>query len=156
MCSCQFWTRFLRFGILSLHQFFHFHESENVPAIYVCGEWHQISRLNTPTLFLRTIAITLLTISTWYTQIYENLIDVSWYRHRCWSTNTGKNGLWLQRSQWFLIWLQSGIQDRFTPCYWFHLGLSRHNPRHYQRWWWWDHPGLALQLLPYSWQLWLF
>ncbi len=52
------------------------------------------------------------------------------------STNTGKNGLWWQRSCWFLIQLQSGTQDRATPCYWFCLGLSGHNPRHYQRWWW--------------------
>ncbi len=41
----------------------------------------------------------------------KNLIDLSRYQHRCWSTNTGKNGLWWWRSQWFSIWLQSGIQD---------------------------------------------
>ncbi len=28
MCSHQFWTQFLRFGILSRHRFFWFHESE--------------------------------------------------------------------------------------------------------------------------------
>jgi hypothetical protein len=32
MCSRQFVTRSRRFGILSPHQFFRFHESENVPA----------------------------------------------------------------------------------------------------------------------------
>ncbi len=37
MCSRQFWTRFFRFGILSRHRFFRFHESENVPAIFVSG-----------------------------------------------------------------------------------------------------------------------
>ncbi len=42
MCSRQFWTRFFRFRILSCHQLFQFHESENVPAINVSGEWHQI------------------------------------------------------------------------------------------------------------------
>ncbi len=47
-----------------------------------------------------------------------------------------KNGSWWQRSHWFSIRLQSGIQDRSTLCSWFHLGLSRHNPWHYQRWWW--------------------
>ncbi len=156
MCSRQFWTRLLRFRILSCLRFFQFHESENVPAIYVSGEWHQILKRNAPTLFARTIANPLLTISTWYTQIYENLIDVSRYRHHCWSTNTGKNGLWRQRSCWFLIWLQSGIWDRATPCFWFCLGLSGHYPWHYPRWWWQDHPGLALLLLPYSWQSWWF
>ncbi len=35
MCSRQFWTRFLWFGILSRHQFFQFHELENVPAISI-------------------------------------------------------------------------------------------------------------------------
>ncbi len=33
MCSRQFWTCFFRFGILSRHLFFRFHESENIPAI---------------------------------------------------------------------------------------------------------------------------
>ncbi len=61
--------------------------------------------LNAPTLFARTIPNPLLTISTWYTQIYENLIDVLMYRHCCWSTNTGKNRLWWQRSCWFSIQL---------------------------------------------------
>jgi hypothetical protein len=42
MCSCQFWTRFFWFGILSHHQLFQFHELENVPAINVSGKWHQI------------------------------------------------------------------------------------------------------------------
>ncbi len=37
MCSLQFWTRFFQFRILSRHQFFQFHESENVPAIFVSG-----------------------------------------------------------------------------------------------------------------------
>jgi hypothetical protein len=83
MCSHQFGTRSHWFGILSCHQFFQFHESENIPAIFVSGKWHQISRLNAPTLFARTIAITLLTISTQYTQIYEKLIDLSRYRHLC-------------------------------------------------------------------------
>ena len=76
MCSHQFWRHFFRFGILSRQLFFQFHESENVPAIFVSGRWHQILILNAPTLFTRTIANPLLTISTWYTQIYENLIDV--------------------------------------------------------------------------------
>ncbi len=35
MCSCQFWTRFTWFGILSHHQFFRFHESEKIPAISI-------------------------------------------------------------------------------------------------------------------------
>ncbi len=35
MCSRQFWTRFLRFGILSCHRFFQFHESENVPTMTI-------------------------------------------------------------------------------------------------------------------------
>ncbi len=43
MCSRQFWTCFFRFGILSCHWLFQFHESEKVPAINVSGEWHQIS-----------------------------------------------------------------------------------------------------------------
>ncbi len=34
MCSCQFGTRSCQFGILSRHQFFQFHESENVPAFF--------------------------------------------------------------------------------------------------------------------------
>ncbi len=66
--------------------FFPFHESENIPTIYVSGKWHQISILNVPICFAHTIAKPLLTISTWYTQIYENLIDVSRYRHHCWGT----------------------------------------------------------------------
>ncbi len=136
LCSRQFWTHFFRFGILSCHLFFQFHELENDSATFVSGKWHQILILNTPTLFAHTIANPLLTISTWYTQIYENLIDVSRYRYHCWSTNTGKNGLWWWRSCWFLIRLQSGIRDRATPCYWFRLGLSGHNPQHYWRWWW--------------------
>ncbi len=74
MCSCQFWTRFLRFRILSRHRFFRFHEWENVPAIYVSGKWHQILILNAPIFLARTIANPLLMISTWYTQIYENWI----------------------------------------------------------------------------------
>ncbi len=90
MYSCQIRTPSLRLGIFSCHHFFQFHELENVPAIYVSGKWHQISRLSAPTLFARTIAITLLTISIQYTLIHENLIDVSGYWHRCWSTNTGK------------------------------------------------------------------
>ncbi len=137
MYSRQFGTCSPQFKILSRHRFFKFHELENVPAIHVSGKWHQISRLNAPTLFARTIAITLLTISTQYTQIYENLIDISRYWHCCWSTNTGKNGWWWQRSHWLSIWLQLGIQDRSTPCSWFHLGLSRYYPWHYScRWWW--------------------
>ncbi len=128
MCSRQFWRHFFQFGILSRHLFSQFHELENVPAIFVSGKWHQILILNAPTLFSRTIANPLLTISTWYTQIYENLIDVSRYPHRCWSTNTGKNVLWWQRSCWFSIRLQSGIRDRATPCYWFR----------------WDCPGITL------------
>ncbi len=35
MCSRQFATRSLRFGILSRHWFFQFHESENFPAISI-------------------------------------------------------------------------------------------------------------------------
>ena len=35
MCSCQFWTCFLRLGILSRNWYFQFHESENVPAISI-------------------------------------------------------------------------------------------------------------------------
>ncbi len=65
MCSRQFWTQFHQFGILSRHQFFQFHESEYVPAIYVSGEWHQISILNAPIFFAHTIANSLLTISIW-------------------------------------------------------------------------------------------
>jgi hypothetical protein len=41
MCSCQFVTHSCQFGILSRNQFFQFYESENVPAIFVSGEWHQ-------------------------------------------------------------------------------------------------------------------
>ncbi len=126
MCSRQFWTYFFRFGILFRHLFFWFHESKNVPAIFVSGKWHQILILNAPTLFACTIANPLLTISTWYTQIYENLIDVSRNQHCCWSTNTDKNGLWWQRSRWFSLRLQSVIQDRVTPCYWFRLEVSGH------------------------------
>ncbi len=96
MSSRQFRTRFCRFRILTRHQFFQFHESENVPTIYVSGKWNQILRLNALTLFVRTITITLLTISARYTQIYENLIDISRYWHLCCSTNTGKNGWWWQ------------------------------------------------------------
>jgi hypothetical protein len=44
-------------------------ESENILAIYVSGKWHQILRLNAQTLSACTIAITLLSISTGYTQI---------------------------------------------------------------------------------------
>jgi hypothetical protein len=81
MCSSQFWSHFFRFRMLSRHLFFQFHESENVPAMFVSSEWHQILIINAPTLFVHTIANPLLTISTWYTQIYENLINVSRYRH---------------------------------------------------------------------------
>ncbi len=94
MCYPQFRTSSCRFGILSRHQFFQSHESENVSTIFVCGKWHQISRLNAPTLFAHPITITLLMISNRYTQIYKNLIDVSGYQHCCWSTNTGKIGFW--------------------------------------------------------------
>jgi hypothetical protein len=52
---------------------------ENIPAIFVSGEWHQILRFNALNLFACTITITLLKISTRYTQIYENLIVVSRY-----------------------------------------------------------------------------
>ncbi len=41
MCSCQFWTRFFRFGILSRHLFFQFHESENILAINVFLARHE-------------------------------------------------------------------------------------------------------------------
>ncbi len=53
MCSCQFWTRFFQFGILSRHRLFRFHESENVPALNVSGEWHQILIYSTHQLFSR-------------------------------------------------------------------------------------------------------
>ncbi len=136
MCSGKFRTHSHWFGILSRHQFFQFYESENVPAIFVSGKWHKISGINAPTLFACTIAITLLTISTWYTQIYENLIDVSRYWHPCWSTNTGKNGCWWWRSHWFSFQLQLGVRDSSTICSWFHLGLSGHYPWYFCRWWW--------------------
>jgi hypothetical protein len=35
MCSHQFRTRSLWFGILSCHRFFQFHESENIPTICI-------------------------------------------------------------------------------------------------------------------------
>ncbi len=136
ICSRQFVTRSCRFRILSRHWFFRFHELENVTAIFVSGEGHQILRLNAPTLFACTIAITLFTISTQYTQIYENLIDVSRYPYCCWSTNTGKNGFWWWRSHLFSFRLQLGIRVRSTPCSWFRLGLSGHYPWHFLRWWW--------------------
>ncbi len=53
MYSRQFWTRFFRFGILSRHQLFRFHESENVPAINVSGKWHQIWIFSMHQLFSR-------------------------------------------------------------------------------------------------------
>jgi hypothetical protein len=83
MCFRQFRTLSHQFETLSHHQFFQFHESENIPAMFVSGKWHQFLRLNAPTLFACTITITLLTISTQYTQIYEDLSDIS---------KTGKNG----------------------------------------------------------------
>ncbi len=52
MCSLQFWTYFFRFRILSRHWLFQFHELENVPAINVSGEWHQILIHSTHQLFL--------------------------------------------------------------------------------------------------------
>jgi hypothetical protein len=54
MCSHQFRTHFSRFGILSQYRLFRFHESENVPAINVSGEWHQISIYSMHQLFLST------------------------------------------------------------------------------------------------------
>jgi hypothetical protein len=41
MCSRQFWTRFLRFGILSCHWFFQIHELENIPAIIIFLARHE-------------------------------------------------------------------------------------------------------------------
>ncbi len=52
MCSPLFWTRFFQFGILSRHRLFRFHESENIPAINVSGEWHQILIYSMHQLFL--------------------------------------------------------------------------------------------------------
>ncbi len=53
MCSHQICTRFFLFGILSCHQLFWFHESENVPAINVSGKWHPILIYSTHQIFLR-------------------------------------------------------------------------------------------------------
>jgi hypothetical protein len=49
MCSRQSGTRFLRFGILSRHRFFRFHELENVTAISILLPAKEISsRISQP------------------------------------------------------------------------------------------------------------
>ncbi len=60
--------------------------------------------------------------------IHTKIRKPYWYitscRHHCWSTNAHKNGFRWWQIRWFSIWLQSGIHDRATFCYWFCLGLS--------------------------------